>query len=451
MAVSTPSIAEAIATLKAVVNFFQQNDLHLNANSSNIAGLLDTLKTTLNGERSAEIEGQINQVVSSLTRPMTDGQVRSALVPAMQDVMLAINKPDLGFVENCHQLNEYMIANSDSFNSSNITHGSPSAGGSNVGNGNVYRLTVSENADELEALHFETKTATCLSDESSNEKNRERWQIKGQRRFDSFGGVLEVAGSGVNQIIRTISADETAAFVQNPYWLNPTGTQPVTGTDAAPSTTTEITGWTLSAAANFELTVDTTYTSSPAQSTARSLRFLGNGNITQQLNSTKKPNLDLYRPLFVGVPVYRESNCDGTFTQTIGGDAKATTVTGLSNAAWTFVTHDLDSGRYFKNYNAANLSLTYTLGSRTTGSLLLGWPVIAYFSVVDGTFLVIVGGSTPFLVDDLFTIADSLGSRGIMKYWLEHRSGLVAGLGGQNRSFSFASDNAGTETFTDPS
>lgn len=441
---SIPTQAECEADHKNVVKIFDDYE------TSALSSFVSTYDTLINGaasDASSAIIGAIDGVRSSLSRVVSRQQVKSALEPVLRSWMLFIQKPDLGFTENCRQLRDWMVANSETFNSGNITHGTVSAAGGNTGSGTVYRLNVDEDDYELEAVYAETLTFKCLTDQNSGAEFRERFEVRGQR---SLRDLIEIDGSGLNTTVTAKNARDSEAFLNNPLWSIESAT-PAAGSPVTPSSVTDITGWTLDAVTGVTVDADTVYRGSANTPLPLSLRFTQNRSITQVFNAELNPTLSAHRPLFVQWAVYRESSADGTLTTSLGAEDVATALSGLSNGAWNLITHTLDKNRYLKNYNEADVAIVAALTSNTTGSIYIAPPIVCYMDAIGGTFWTVVGGATSFLRGDTFTAANSYGARGKIKYWTEFRSGLVRELNDQGQSFSFPSDNATTETIADPS
>lgn len=440
---STPTQAEAEADLQNVVKIL--NDYDTGALAT-FASTYDTLINGIASDASSAILDQVDGFRSGLANLVTRQQVRNMLTPVLRNWMLFIDKPDLGFVENSRQLRDWMLANSETFNSGNITHGSVSAGGSNVGTGNVYRLNVDEDDYELEAVYAETLTFKCITDEGRGDEFRELFEVRGTR---ALRDLVEIDGSGINTTLRAVNARDSEVFLRNPLWT-PSSAAPSAGSPVTPSSTTDIAGWTLSSTTGVTVDADTVYRGAFGVDTPLSLRFTQNTTVTQVLKDNRNPTIEALRPIFVQWAVYRESSADGTLTTSLGSEDVATNVATLNNAAWNLITHTLDKKRYYKNFNEGNLALVAALTSNTTGSIYISPPIMTYMSPIGGTFYTIVGGATSFLRDDTFTAANTYGTRGKIKYWTEFRSGLVRELNDAGLSFSYPSDNAGTETIADP-
>lgn len=440
---SVMSTTEAKAQLQAGVKIL--DDLDTGA-MGDFATNYDSILNGLAGDVSDEVLAGVRRLRDQVAGAVTPELVQAVLDPISGDFMLAINKPVGPFEQNVRELVEWMESNSETFNSGNVTHGTPSAGGSNTGTGTMHRCTVSKYGYELEAIHAETKTFECISDGNTGDRYRERFRVIGQRALKDS---IEIQGTGLYEdgLLRALNADNSLAFLTNVAWRATSGS-PTSGSPLTPSPVTDIAGWTL-ANLNAELDVDTVFRGSPNITTPVSLRFTDNNSIAQTFRAARAARINSDRPILLQVPVYRESSCDGTFRMTLGGRVINTTMSGLTNGAWNVVTAALDENSYYDQWASDGAQLKLELTGRSTGTIYLSQPVMAYMTLIDGAWYAIVGGATDFLRGDTFSTADSYGTRGKIKYWLEYRSGLQAGL--TNEAISAPSDNAGTETIADPS
>jgi len=438
--------AQAWAQIKVIAKALDERDLYLSTNSEKLIDHITDITTSLKGNAANEITTWSKGFLNTAQSGMSPGQVRNAFSGALKDFCESINKPVGTFNQNMIVLLDRMNGESDSINGNGPTYGSFSAGGGNVGNGLLYRLTVDEDDNNLGGNTKEAKTFYCNTDENSNDEYKEKFGVEGETRRDDWA---QYTGSGLKKetnVLTAVSAQDSEAFINNPGWNN-SGTQPAASTPATPATTTSITNWTVSDTANFEIDIDTVYRGSPNVTTPRSLRIKDNGNIEQVINVARATSFPKKTPLFRRIAVYREASCDGTLTFEFGADTKATTMTSLSNGAWNLVTMAFDANAYYKSYKENDLNIKFTLASRTTGTLLLAPPEIARWTPIDGSYYVAAGGSTSWIEGDLYTVTDSESARAILLYWLIERTQASAAL---QRPFTLPTNNGGAETITDP-
>ncbi len=85
---------------------------------------------------------------------------------------------------------------------------------------------------------------------------------------------------------------------------------------------------------------------------------------------------------------------------------------------WTVLAIPMALGQtWYRTFNEGTLDVEVSLASRSTGSVLVDDVVIGPLSNFGGGWYGIVGGETPFLVDDEFTWTDSVSSEGIIAHF----------------------------------
>lgn len=446
---SSPTWAEAWDQAKARVNLFQKLHLFLNNNTPNWLGLEDTLIQALEGEYIGDVITGAKADRAALSAIVSPGNVQSRLTPHLYEIARVAGIPERDPTSILPKLRRYMVDNSYSVNSRNLSLGTITADGSNTGNGSIYRLAVDEYDQPIEGVFLESKMFRCTADQNQVDKHAEVFEYRGVEAEVDY---LQVLGSGLRVPLTCIHAGSgsTGRFIQNPSFETYAGTAPTAGTPSTPTATTDLTGWVITTIANARVLLDTPspYRGYPGDGVASgtnlyALRFTDNNKITQTPANTVAPTWDPSRPVFFSVRVYRESNCDGNIILRLGNTTRTVAMSGLSNGAWNTVTLHADANDHnvwYRQYKKNALTVELELASRTTGSLILDDVNIDYWQNLDGLWYAAVGGSTPFIYNDFYTWSDALaGSEGIMQYWWWR-----AGWG------SLPSNNAGSETITDP-
>lgn len=375
--------------------------------------------------------------------------VRAGLEPYLRQMggPAAIDSPAVnvsgGQDQLWQDLFDYMHANGESVNSAEFAYDAFAAGGSNVGTGELIRLTVDEYGYDLEGWWPDTYTAECEQDaRQTGLAHVERWRINGTAPSED---PLDRAGSGLDSgLIDGVTGAVSRRYVRNPSFDVFTGAA-VVGTPAAP---TALDGWAgYSSLSNFENDLDITYRAVPGASTSASIRFLTNETLSQDLVAVGGARLDADVPYYVDVAVYRRDSCDGTLTMTLGGVSRAVTMSTLTNSAWNVVrlVSTPSEDCWPRNFNANGLTLSFTLASRTTGSLHLDDITFAPFTRIGaggdtrrgrgamGTYVVFRGGATPWVKGDLYTATDTVGgTRAVNQHWFgwAERGYLPAVTGG---------------------
>lgn len=421
---SDPTWAEAWAQAKATINQLQKLHLFCNSNSPNWLGLEDTLIQALEGEYIQGVLSGAKADRAALSAILSPQSVARRLTPHLFEIARVAGIPERDPAAIMPKLRDYMIANGYSVQERNINFPTITAGGGNVGNGLIRRLVVDKDAKELEGLFMEAKTAICRLDQNQVQKHAEVFEFRGVEAEQDY---LAVLGSGMSASIAAVNAGANGSqrFIQNPSFETYTGTAPTAGSPSTPSSTTQITGWTLTSAANARVLLDTPspYRGYPGDGVASgtslyAVRFSDNNKIVQTPGLTVKPTWNPDTPYWMQVAVYRESNCDGNIILRFGNTSRTVAMSGLTNSAWNVVGLTLDDDLWYQTFKEADLTIEVELASRTTGSCVIDDVIISPFTNVDGSWYIVVGGSTPFLYNDTFTWTDALtGSDAVVQYW----------------------------------
>lgn len=441
------SYANASALEKKVADVLDDLELSLWSTTPNLASDCDTVEAANLGENQAAVAAAVRAMRNGASGLLTEEAVQAFLLPALQEMCVTIGAPEglnADFDTACDRIRAYNVANSKTYNSRGITYGSTSAV-TGTGTGTIRQLTVDDEGFRLEGCHAETKTFVCDQDQTGVEKHHEEFEIKGAVPYRDG---LKRTGSGIVGRLRCRTIKDSARYISNPGFDQYSGTtQPSAGSEQAVTSTTAIDGWTLDSITGVSISLgpsDASYRDLVGV-TGYTVKFAASRTISQQLNLYQNPSFLQGKPIYKQVAVYRGSSCDGTLTLTFGATTRAVSMSSLSNNAWNVVTLTLDKGLYPRNFRSNNMVISYALSSWTTGYLHLDDVVMDEMDLVDGVYLLAVGGATPFLKGDLMTIAYSEATRGVRQYWRELRSGR-----GRRGKFSQPSDTGGTETEVDP-
>ena len=431
---------QAWSQIKARIDIFDELEQFCQSAVTNFIDLESTLKAAAIYENGEETIASASSDRTALSGLLSPGNVLGGLAGPLLDMAQALEVPERDAIGITQRLIDSMIAAGDTINSRDMTYGAPVAGGANAGDGSLKRLTVGEGGYDLEHCHGEVKTFKCIRDQNRSDKHEEVFEATG---VEAQRDLLKVAGSGLIKSMKALSARDTETLLTNPSFTRISGTQPATGAPVTPSSLTSITGWVISGATgNVELDVDTTYRGFVGD-TETSLRLKDNETIAQSLSDNRAPSIDPTPPYYFQVAVYREASCDGNLTVSVGASSQVFAVSGLVNGAWNIVNLDLDKDLYYRGFREDSLSVSLQLSGRTTGTIFLDDIIWAPMTFIDGTYWAIIGGSAPFIEEDVFTATDAeSGTRGVIQYWF-WRAGL-------STPYSLPSITGGTETITDP-
>lgn len=419
---SDPTWTEAWNQAKARINQFQKLSLFCNTNSPNWLGLEDTLIQLFEGEYIAGIINTMKQDRASLSAILAPTNIQAALTPHLYEIARVAGIAERDVRSILPKLRRYMHTNSYSVQERNLNWPTITAGGSNAGNGNIRRLIYDRYGYELEGVFLEAKTFRCDADQGSRPKHAEVFTFEGVEAEVDY---LRVLGSGSSTAIGCSHAgvDSTGRFLQNPSFETFTGTAPTAGVPTTFASTTALTGWVITTIANAQIQLDRTYRGYPGDGTQGgtnlyALRFTGENKATQTPKNTVNPTWVPGQPYYMQVAVYRASSADGDLILRLGATTKTVDLTTLSNNAWNIVTLDLDEGLYYDNFLEQDLTVELEWDNRTTGVIDLDDVILVPMTNLDGTWYVAVGGTTPFLLNDVFTYTDALvGSDAVVQYW----------------------------------
>lgn len=440
--------SKAIDVLEDLENALVSNNPCLDDNA-------DTLEAANLGENQVALAAAIQGYRGAAASLLTPAAVRAFLLPVLQDWCVTIGAPEgknADYDTAIWRIREYFVANSKSVNSRGMTYGATSSV-TGTGTGTIRQLTVDDEGFNLEAGHAETKTFTCIADQSNVEKHHEVFQAKGAVPFRD---ALDVTGSGIVSQLVCATTRNSAKYISNPSFNQYGGTTaPSAGSEQTITAVTSITGWTADSTTSCKISLgpsDASYRDLVGEPSASRLcvKFEDNRYIQQQLNENQNPLFRVKRPVFLQVAVYRGSSCDGTLTITFGATTRAVTMSTLSDGAWNVVTLTLNKGLYPRNFRSNNALLKFALASRTTGHLYLDDIVMEEMTFIDGTYWIAVGGATPFVYGDYMTAAYSDGTRAKRSYWTFFRAGVGQNPDAPHSGFCWPTNDSAAETEADP-
>lgn len=287
-------------------------------------------------------------------------------------------------------------------NSRNITRGSISAGGSNVGSGTIYRLTVDRFGYPLEGDYAEKVQFICTADNQSG-------TLPGQEQFSGFGQPFRDAlswyasnfGSGLTAPggLVGVTGDTTVNLIQNPSFSASSGTG---GTSDF-----VLTGWTRSSGLAASMSLDTSnyYRACSLEgSTPASLKLTASVTLTQQIAPNNTAG-NLALTAYLNQIAWNGSigTWSGSFTVQVG--SKSWSVSSGASG-WQTLRPSLDKNLWLPNFDTAALAVTIT-ATVTSGYLLLDDFCWAPFTDIGGKLFWAVGGATKWIVNDNYSFTDT--------------------------------------------
>lgn len=448
----TPTEAEIQTQWKNVVNILETFRTHIDGTHAGSGGLWDVLLQSLEGEYTpADLASWVNGFRAGCSDLLTPSTVVAALTPILFEYAARIDADATatqGFGTGYRTVSEIMRALYDWFHEKSysvesraITYDtSATAGGSNVGNGAMARLTEDENGYDLEACHVEKKQFKCVADQNSGkQENAEVFECLGEAAsFDSLLRAQFGSGTAANTTIVSKHAGQGAggSMLANSSFSE---------FDSAGSP--KFRGWTESAAPSGSLDQDTTnyYRTHPGAQTNASLELTGGlGTITlkQPLSSLRNRRLDPDTPYGLRIMFNRQIGIatGGTLTIRCGSNSKSVAI--AAQTGWNELILDMDANLWFRQFNEDPFDIEIEWASSTSGTLLIDDAIFAPLDLIDGTYWFLRGNDathTPWLVDDVLSFTDTGGApaTGKIQWFL-----FVAGLG--------YLPSSGSPTMTDP-
>lgn len=445
-----PTEAEIQAQWKAGIDIIETLRNHFDGTIAGAGGKLDTLTQILEGEylpaEYTRLMGQVRAQCSDLVSPAYASQVITPALFEYGKILAADATYGLGAGYRAPgdifaALYDWFHDKSLSVTSRGITFDTtPTAGASNVGNGTISRLTIDENAYNIESCTIEKKQFVCRADQNSGtEEHAETFEMIGEP--SSFDSLLR-GSYGSGDAARTVITSKHAGTGSGGSLL-----QNSSFSQYAAASTPKFTGWTETAGGSY-VSQDATnfYRPHPNSTTNASLKMTGGSGtvtVTQPLSAMRVRRLDPNTPYFLRIMVNKTigSAVGGSVTLTMGGVSKTVTISALASG-WAEITIDLNEDCWFKNFNQDSFGISISWTSSTSGYLLVDDVIFSPWDLIDGTYWCIrqtAASPVSWLQDDILTLTDIGGAPGTGKiqYWL-----WVAGFGYLPTS--------GSPTFTDP-
>jgi len=464
----------------ALANACQLAQAHSTAARVSTTGFLatvETLRDSLSGRIAGGAASDVDELREACASAIGAGLMLPVLEAILRQLALSstydLDSAQRGSIQQVMlDLYDAFVTNSHHVKQRALVYGTPSAGGSNVGDGTCVRLTVDEDGQELQGWFADTLTLECVEDQhTTGQTLRETFRIRGTAEspdlleFDGYGPSIDQSG------IPVASAKATT-LLKNPGFDQGT----FSGT-----TITALTSWTAaSSLSNYETntTAAQIYLDTTASGgTSRSLKQTADDTIYQALVATAGARLPRDVPVLIGVRVYRASSATGNLTlrlsatATSGGLERTVTLASLTDDDWTTVYLVATPGAncWPTNFDLNALLFAIEIDTLAVGTVYFSDVIAVPFTRVGGlgtragrggmgTYLACVSGQVPFLRGDSFQIVDTEveADRGEIAYWLaSYQLGYlpsvdpateVTAAGG--RTFTFADADPDTITLS---
>lgn len=403
---ASPTEAEIQGQLNKLILMLDEADKWNRSASKNVLAMYDDYADGLEGDFvSFSLQGadQFRALSSGLVDPAT---ARRMLDPLLREYAKKKLYPETDPFAILDRLLVDFAENGGRVTTRAFTFGTPANVGSPTGTGLLKRLTVDRYGYAIEAATPEVKTFRCIADRYSGRNvHAELFEIRGYPIPRDY--VSGIVGPDRVGTIAAISAEDSLRIVSNPSFNGYGGTAP---------NIDSITNWTVTTSINnFQIETTDVYRTVPHEGTAPgAVRFETNDKLTQVL-SVVRPTLDPLVPYYAQLAFKRESSCDGTLTLRVGANSVAVAL--VAQSGWTVLNLVLNPSMFLRGFNATVLDIEIELSSNTTGDLLVDDLIIAPMTRFDGTWWALVGGATPWLVNDSITATDTC-TEAIVQEWL---------------------------------
>lgn len=402
---ATPTEAEVQTQISNVVALFVAMRNFGYVNTPNVLDLEDTIAQSMEGDYAPEVLAGVRNIRAGYGSLIA--RVRDVLDPLWQTYGKVRGFPETTPIEILGRLYTDFIDNSKDVNSREFTFGSPAAGGSNVGDGLLRRLNVDENNLEIENQTPEVRTVKCIADKTSGaNEHEEAFEIRGAHQERDR---IQITGSAPPGTLNAVSARNSARYLTNPSFTS----DPDSLTDP-----TEISGWTPGAAiGNFAIVEGTANTYRGFQGegdTPRALKIEADDYIFQTLAGRRFRNPTLggiLVPMYLQIAWNREIGASDALTLTVQlGDQTNAIAVGGAETGWQIGELTIGQKNHFRTWNVQDPEVRITVAGLASGYLLVDDVILAPYQYYDGGWYLPVGGETSFLLDDLWTVTDSIAT-----------------------------------------
>lgn len=419
MAGSDVTFANAWAQWAAAIKIVNASQNFGSVNTPNLLDMEDALTTILDGEFTPGALELVRAGISSrIAAGLTRESLRQMFRPFLLEVLRTISSQELSQNVSDERalrvIRQYMEDNTESIKTASPTFDT-SATGTVTGTGAISRLTVDKDSNNLECFGVETKTFVCdLDQNNGRQKHNERFEF----RF----GPLDASGLQFTGTGGTLSVDSLHCK-SSPILRNPSFEEGALTTNTALASTTQITGWTATTAANWKTrsTSGYYYRGYPgAPSTLWGLECIASDTLTQAvLTANPGATFPPETPFHIQVAWQRKSSATGNLVLHLGSQSTTVDISTGTNDVWNILQLDLDSSRFYDNFKEDDLDVKLEVTSLATGTVVVDDVVLAPMVNLDGTWWAVVGGATPWLKGDTRVFSgDARGATAIINYWL---------------------------------
>ena len=409
---ANPSWSEVWTQIRASVKLLRETFNFGSQNSDNLVDLVDGILADAKGTHAPRMIAAARTIRAALADALDRG--RELIDPCVLELGRIIDSPKGSIAGILRDLHDYMQANSETLVTRDITRGSVSAAGGNVGDGTVYALTVNEHNVAIEAGGPFVTALECVADSNTG-------ALSGAAVFDVFTDGAPAADSLVSGegLARRLSVKSRAAadgLLGNASFrsYNSAATHPfspwlVSGSSPSYSGISQ-------SASGARPDRGTTTPTNPL-GTSSSLKLDGTNLALYQIVPQQ---LDPDRPVAL-VAWYKPVSCDGNLYLQLGSKSVSAALSGASG--WNRLALATTNACWYENFRDTPLTVQAWLQDRTAGSVLIDDVMLAPMDFYNGRWFVVVPGQSDFEVGDRFTFTDASANDLNLQGWLDRLYG----------------------------
>jgi len=413
---ATPTKAELFNQLAHACRIINEFWKYCQSNTRNFKDDSDSFQQTFEGNHIAATQAALVTFRESLGGLIQGG--RALLEPILQDLArIGYNSIEDTTDAMLVDIFDGMEAATETIQARDWTYANLTTGGSNNGNGTVYRLVTDKDEYDIESGSAVGGTVKleCIRDKHHGlEEGQEEFAIYGSGK-DAWDVLdLGTAPSPKGLIYSTRAHD---GLLTNPSFDTYTAT--------TFSSATDLNGWNfLSSYANYSIDTANYFRREPGETTGNSLKNTASDTIYQNLTDAAG-SLDPSSPAMLVVRYNREvGSAAGSIKIYLG--ATTETINLASETGWNDARIIDDSGIWYDNFkqdvsgNGLQIKIETTISS---GYLLIDEVILVQPQMYDGKWYLITAGGSDYLKNDYFSFGDTVTNTGVIQYWISRLFG----------------------------
>ena len=301
-------------------------------------------------------------------------------------------------------LSDDMVANSDTFESRDITHGSLTPDGGNTGNGFFARLILDKDGFSVEDVFPQTVEFECTEDNNTGaDRGNESFAFNADPPGEDNLNLTGTGGSG--EI--TVRSSDTSILTNSSFG-------DFDGAAAAPS---DIVGWTpgIAGFTSFEIDEVNFFRQANNEEKGAALKFTATDTLTQKLTVSGE-SLEAEQPYLLSFRARRDVAPAASGTLIVSAGSRSVTVVFAAQVGYNVFNLLIDQNLFGENMyqDDFEVKLDWT---RTAGDLLIDELIFQQIDEVEGTWPIIETGATLFQRGDKASYTDTSLDTGIRQKW----------------------------------